>query len=305
MSRALLITGATGKQGGSVIRALLAANADFDILAVTRDSSSPSARKLVEKSPRISLVQGNLNDAEGIFDTAKAASKVPIWGVFSVQTPAMNKTGPIIEERQGKALVDAAINHGVQHFVYSSVDRSGAKSFENATNIPHFKSKHNIEHHLVQKSKEAALGWTILRPVAFMENFDGGFLGKVFATSWRLVVKSRPLQLIATADIGAFAAKAFMSPREFNGKAISLAGDELTYEQMATLYSKKIQSGVPATWALLARLVLWLSEEMSTMFTFFEKEGYGANIKELREEHPELMTLETWLDKSSFPKKDA
>ena len=85
MSRALLITGATGKQGGSVIRALLAANADFDILAVTRDSSSPSAKKLAEKSPRISLVQGNLDNAEGIFDTAKTASKVPIWGVFSVQ----------------------------------------------------------------------------------------------------------------------------------------------------------------------------------------------------------------------------
>lgn len=93
MSRALLITGATGKQGGSVIRALLAANADFDILAVTRDSSSPSAKKLVEKSPRISLVQGNLNDAEGIFDTAKAASKVPIWGVFSVQVSIVSFCG--------------------------------------------------------------------------------------------------------------------------------------------------------------------------------------------------------------------
>lgn len=215
----------------------------------------------------------------------------------------MNKTGPIIEERQGKALVDAAIKAGVQHFVYSSVDRSGAKSYENPTNIPHFKSKHNIEHHLIEKSKGTSLGWTILRPVAFMENFDGGFVGKVFATSWQLVVKSRPLQLIATTDIGVFGAKAFQSPKQFNEKAISLAGDELTYQQMAAVFSKNIQGGVPGTWSILARLVLWLSEEMGTMFAFFEKEGYGANVEELRKEHPELMTLEKWLEKSPFPKK--
>lgn len=85
MSRALLITGATGKQGGSVIKALLARNADFKILAVTRDVASPSAKRLAAASPKITLVQGNLDNTEAIFQNAKKAAQEPVWGVFSVQ----------------------------------------------------------------------------------------------------------------------------------------------------------------------------------------------------------------------------
>ncbi|KAI5919191.1 hypothetical protein F4810DRAFT_688748 [Camillea tinctor] len=298
MSRALLITGATGKQGSAVITALLDAKADFQILAVTRDTSSASATRLAAKSSNIVLVEGNLDDPDAIFTNAKKATSFPIWGVFSVQLPAMNKTGPMIEERQGKALVDVALKHSVKHFVYASVDRHGERSLDNPTNIPHFVSKHHIEHHLIKKARGTEMGWTILRPVAFMENLDGGFIGKVFATSWKVVVKSRPLQLIATADIGAFAVKSFMAPHEFNGKSISLAGDALTYEQMATLVRQKTGSEPPLTWGIVARLVMWLSKEMGTMFNFFEKEGYGADIEELRKMHPGLQDFRTWLEGS-------
>ena len=83
MSRALLITGATGKQGGAVVRAL-AAKADFQILAVTRDLSSQSAQRLA-KFPNIKLVTGNLDDCGEIFKAAKTVSDEPIWGVYSVQ----------------------------------------------------------------------------------------------------------------------------------------------------------------------------------------------------------------------------
>lgn len=210
----------------------------------------------------------------------------------------MTKNGPKIEEVQGKALVDSAIKHGVKHFVYSSVDRSGEKSIHNPTDIPHFVSKHNIETYLIAQTENTDMGWTILRPVAFMENFDGGFVGKVFATAWRLVVKSRPLQLIATEDIGIFAAKSFLDPDTFRGKAISLAGDDLTYKQMAQVFKEKTGAEAPETWGFVARLVLWLSEEMGTMFRFFEKEGYGANIEDLKRMHPELKDLGAWLEKT-------
>jgi uncharacterized protein YbjT (DUF2867 family) len=85
MSRALLITGATGSQGGSVIRALLAKDADFRILAVTRNASSAAAKRLDASSPKVTLIQGNLDDCEAIFETATKAVQAPIWGVFSVQ----------------------------------------------------------------------------------------------------------------------------------------------------------------------------------------------------------------------------
>jgi uncharacterized protein YbjT (DUF2867 family) len=84
-SRALLITGATGKQGGSVINALLKADAPFEILAVTRNAQSASAQKLLQKSPKIKLVTGDFSAIDDIFSKAKEASSTPIWGVFSVQ----------------------------------------------------------------------------------------------------------------------------------------------------------------------------------------------------------------------------
>ncbi|KAL7919979.1 hypothetical protein ACQKWADRAFT_299817 [Trichoderma austrokoningii] len=299
MSRALLITGATGKQGGSVIKALLAKKTNLKILAVTRDVSSPSAKRLAAASPNITLVQGNLDNTEAIFQNAEKAAQEPVWGVFSVQLPAMNKTGPIVEEAQGKALVDSAIKHGVKHFVYSSVDRNGAKSIDNPTNIPHFISKHHIEHHLINSAKDN-MSWTILRPVAFMENFAPGFVGKIFATAWREAVKSRPLQLISTDDIGAFAALSFMQPQQFSGRSISLAGDELSYAQLEDIFRKQTGHPPSTTFGFIARLVLRMSEEMGTMFTFFEKEGYGADIKSLKEVYPDLKSFSQWLGSSSL-----
>ncbi|PNP43546.1 hypothetical protein TGAMA5MH_04518 [Trichoderma gamsii] len=301
MSRALLITGATGKQGGSAIKALLARNADFKILAVTRDVASPSAKSLAAASPRITLIQGNLDNTEAIFQSAKKAAQEPVWGVFSVQVPAMNKTGSIIEQAQGKALVDSAIKHGVKHFVYASVDRGGAKSIDNPTNVPHFVSKHHIEHHLIDNAKDK-MSWTILRPVAFMENFAPGFVGKVFTTMWREAIKSRPLQLISTDDIGAFAALSFMQPHQFSGQSISLAGDELTFAQVEEVFRKETGSPPPTTFGFIARLALRMSEEMRTMFAFFEKEGYGADIKSLKDIHPELKNFSQWLGDRSMVK---
>lgn len=84
-ARAILIAGATGKQGGSVIDALLKADAPFEILALTRNAQSASSQKLLQKSSKIKLVTGNLDAVDDVFLKAKAATKAPIWGLFSVQ----------------------------------------------------------------------------------------------------------------------------------------------------------------------------------------------------------------------------
>lgn len=85
MSRAVLISGATGKQGGAVLNRLVKQNADFEILAITRNAKSPSAQRLLAKSPKIKLVEGNFADSAGIFKMARSVTDKPIWGVFSVQ----------------------------------------------------------------------------------------------------------------------------------------------------------------------------------------------------------------------------
>lgn len=89
MSRAILVTGATGKQGGSVVNALLNQNADFEILALTRDPQSASAQRLARRSSKIKLVGGNLDSVEEIFNNINKVTETPVWGVYSVQVSFM------------------------------------------------------------------------------------------------------------------------------------------------------------------------------------------------------------------------
>jgi uncharacterized protein YbjT (DUF2867 family) len=169
MAKVVLITGATGKQGGAVINSLLASPEakNITILAVTRNPESESAKKLADKGCK--LVVGDMDDIPAIFEAAKKVCSEPVWGVFSVQLPHGKGNSGDAEEKQGKDLVDGAIANGVKMFVYSSVERGGeTKSFDNPTPVPHFITKHNIEHHLVEKA-EGKMDWTILRPVAFMD----------------------------------------------------------------------------------------------------------------------------------------
>lgn len=173
-----LITGATGTQGGAVIQALLSApnSSEIIIFALTRNTESASAKRLADKSPeQIKLVQGNLNDCPAIF---RAVAR-PISGVFCVSIPALGPGAKSdAEEVQGKALIDAALEHGVAYFVFTSLDRHGVDSDSNDTDIPHFISKANIERHLREKSTGTQMTWTILRPTAFMDNLTTGFAGK-------------------------------------------------------------------------------------------------------------------------------
>jgi len=307
MSKGLLITGATGKQGGSTIDALVSSPAnssDYTILAVTRNANSSSAKELLAKSDKIKIVQGDLNDVPGLFNAANATHS-NIWGVFSVQVPAGKGQTTETEQTQGKALVDEALKAGVKQFVYSSVDRGGDKSYDNPTNIPHFISKHNIEHHLIDKAKGTDISYTILRPTAFMENWAPGMFGKMFGAMWTASLpQDRKLQLISTADIGHFAAQALTKPEAYRNRVISLAGDELSFAEATKIFRDKTGSPAPATYSFLGSGMLWGIKEMGTMFSWFRDEGYGANISELKKEHPGLLTLGDWIEKkSAFAKK--
>ncbi len=303
MSKALLITGATGKQGRGVIDALLELpNAsDYTILAVTRTANSPSATALANKSPSIKLVEGNLDDPEAIFKKAAATTDVPIWGVFSVQVPMGGGQTPKSEERQGKALVDAALAHDVKHFVYTSVDRGGdQKSSSNPTNVPHFISKHNIEKHLEERvsAEKGKMTYTILRPVGFFDNWTPDFMGKGFGAMWRAGLPDKfKLQLIACSDIGFFAAQAFARPEEYKNKAFALAGDELSFSQANQVFKEKTGKDMPTTFTFLGSAMLWGIKEMGSMFAWFREEGYGCDIAALKKQNPKLKTLGDWLEK--------
>jgi uncharacterized protein YbjT (DUF2867 family) len=124
----ILVTGATGQQGGAVARHLL--DRGFRVLALTRDPSKQAAWDLANRGAE--LVRGDLNDAASIAPLLEG-----VYGVFSVQNPA--ESGIDGEIRQGINLANAALEADVRHFVYSSV--AGANLH---TGIPFFDSKWTI-----------------------------------------------------------------------------------------------------------------------------------------------------------------
>ncbi|KAH7370610.1 hypothetical protein BKA65DRAFT_602859 [Rhexocercosporidium sp. MPI-PUGE-AT-0058] len=304
MSSTFLVTGATGKQGGAVIDALLAASQDATIIALTRNAQSQSAKSLILKAPeQIKLLEGNLKDCPAIFAKAGCA----ISGVFCVSNPEIGfRADSEAEETQGKALVEGALANNVQHFVYTSVDRHGSDSDSNATDIPHFISKTNIEKHLIGKSKGSQMSWTILRPTAFMDNITLGFAGKIFPTAWKVGLSpTTKLQLVSTRDIGHFGAQALLNPKDFGGRTISLAGDKLTFDEANAVFLKTVGREVPQTYGFIARFLLWAIKDLNLMFKFFEDVGYDADIPALRREHHSLLSFEDWLKTSHFAVKDS
>jgi uncharacterized protein YbjT (DUF2867 family) len=295
MSRTVIITGATGKQGGAVLEALKSQQTTppLEILALTRTTDSPQAQFLTQLSPNIKLLQGDLSDPTTMFTNAKALTKNPIWGVYSMQAK-----GPE-EETQGKALIDAAIAHNVQFFVYSSVDRGDAKSSSDPTTVPHWATKHRIEKHLEQKSSGTSMRYTILRPTAFMENLSNDFMGRTMASMWQSALGDKPLQLVATRDIGWFAAQALAHPDEFAGQSISLAGAEVSYAEANLVFREKFGKDLPMTYGVVSHLVLHMVKDVNAMFKWLKKNDNGGNVLELRKMHPGLMDLGMWLEKES------
>ena len=111
MHRNVLVTGATGKQGRALIRALLQPSAaetggpEFRVYAVTRNPSSPTAQSLrdVGNGNNIIVVEGNLDVPESITKIFEAAkSNGGMWGVFAVLAFPGLGADASGEERQGK-----------------------------------------------------------------------------------------------------------------------------------------------------------------------------------------------------------
>lgn len=279
--RTLLITGATGKQGGALITSLLASPSasSFNILALTRKKTSAAAKALAARSPKLTLIEGNLDDPRAVFASARKTltpSQAPISGVFSVQTPMSGN-----EEKQGKDLVDAALENGIEQFVYSSVERGAGSP---ATDVPHFAHKHHIEEHLMEKSEGGRMDWTILRPVCFMDNLTPDFPGKLFVTAWKRTLdqSDKPIQLIHTPDIGVVAAEAFLHPEEYRNQTMSLAGDEITYAEADAVFKEKVGKDMPVTFGPLVGAAMWAIKDLGLMFRWFKDEGFATPVEELK-----------------------
>ena len=303
MSKAILINGVTGKQGRALVQKL-STSPEFEIFGVTRNPDSAHATTLSRKYPALKLITGNPDHPADIF----ASTPRQIWGVYSLQAAMVSGFNPAREEVQGKGLIDQALANGVQHFVYSSVDRHGAQSDTNETNVPHFQSKFRIEEHLRQQVENlnhttatSPMTYTILRLPVFMENFTDDFSGRLMASSWKLGLDSdKRLQLISAVDIAHFAHQAFLGTPAYRNRAISLAGDELTFNEANEAFKALFDRDLPMTFSLVGWAMLKGVRELGTMIRWFNEVGCAADIETLRKENPRLVRFSEWLETSDF-----
>jgi uncharacterized protein YbjT (DUF2867 family) len=271
--RTIVVTGATGKQGGAVVRHLL--RDGWKVRAITRRPESEAAQALAAQG--VEVVKGDMGNRADMDRALKGA-----YGVFSVQNTW--EAGVEGEVAQGKNVADAAKAAGVKHFVYTSV--GGA---ERDTGIPHFDSKWELE----QYHQALELPVTTIRPVFFMENLTPGMMGPREGTIYIAMPPDVPLQMIATDDIGGIVAMVFADPEAFMGQAIEIAGDAATFPQVAAVLSKASGSPVHYAEQTLEQVGAY-SPEMAVMLKWFVDKGYEADIPAVRRLYPELHDFETW-----------
>jgi len=279
----VLVTGGTGSQGGATVTHLMAAK-KVRVRVLTRNLESPKAKSLAARG--VELVKGDFEDMASL-----RAALAGVSAAFSVQQWT-EKGGTAAEELNGKRFADAVKASGSPHLVYSS-----AEGVERKSGLGHYESKWAIEQHI----RDLELQATILRPVGFMDALGvpavqrGMYLG-MFRANWGV---SHRVQFVATYDIGWFAARALEDPERYAGRVIPLAGDELNVADIIRTYKTVIghKPWVAPIPTFVAKMMV--PKEFADMFRWIRENGFEADIAQVRQEYPQLLTFAGWLKKYS------
>ncbi|GAA1854647.1 NmrA family NAD(P)-binding protein [Microlunatus capsulatus] len=270
------VLGATGQQGGAVVRALRARGAG--VRALVRDVHDPRSRALAADG--VHVVRADTDDPAGL-----PAAMAGLRGLFAMTVFAGH--GPEGEVVQGRAVVDAAAAAGVPHVVYSSV--GGA---DRGSGVPHFASKWAVEEHL----RASGVPASVVRPVFFMENFLGALAPApgdgdlVLRTPLRPGV---PLQMIAVADIGAVAAAALLDPALVPPDGLEIGGDELTPEAVTEVVAARTGTTCRLATVPLADVG---DDDSRAMFGWLGTlPAYRADVARTRRLQPALQTFDDFV----------
>lgn len=277
----ILVTGATGKQGGTTARRLLADGRA--VRALVRDAHAPAAQELAAAGAE--LVVGDFDAPETL-----AAALAGVSGLFLVPPAAYGPEGwdVDLEAARGEAIVEAARAAGVRQIVFTGIASMGDSTSWGAT------GKKRIEDAIIA----SGLQYTVLRPVRFMENYllrTSPVDGIKDGVHRHLFPAEGPMKVIAVADIGDIAGLAFADPDRFHGRVLELAGDvlvppvaaaaisaatghQVSYHEVGEAEADAIGAEIGNTWRLMRHTG-----------------GWRADVDEIRAIHPGLRTFDTWL----------
>jgi uncharacterized protein YbjT (DUF2867 family) len=278
--RIVVVTGATGRQGGAVTRHLLSSG--WRVRALTRKPNGEPAQRLAAIGAEV--LGADLADPATLDPVFRDA-----YGVFSVQNTMT--AGLESEIQQGRNVGEAARKAGVQHVVYGSAG-TGVR-----TGIGSWDSKLAVQDHL----DALGLPLTVLRPTAFMELMtDPAFYPPV--TVWqvmpRLVGADRPIPWLCVDDLGAVATAAFAEPERFIGADLKLVADLRSIDDCRQIWQrvtgKRPRRFPMPTWAFER----FVGTDLTTMWRWLHSHDVDASEAETRKILPAALTVQEWLSRS-------
>lgn len=294
--KAILVIGATGAQGGSVARYLLA-RGEFKVRGFTRRPDSDEAKALRRAGAEIA--QGDLEDAASIRAALKGC--YGCYGVTNFWEHFEREYG------EGKNLVDAVKRSNVEHFVFSTLPHC-KKISAGKLEVPHFDLKAQLEAY----ARGLDIPTTFVHVAFYFENFltffplqwqeDGSF-------AFGFPQGDTPLAGVAVEDVGSIVSVIFERPKEYLGQVVGIVGDDLTGEQYAETMTRIL--GTKVTYHHVPRQEFASqkfpgAEDLANMFEFNRLyiPNRKADLEACRALNPEMQTFETWLksNKGAFVK---
>lgn len=290
----ILVTGATGAQGGSVARHLLA-RGKFAVRCLTRNPESERAAALRQAGAEV--VKGDLDDI-GSLRTALTGC----YGAFGVTNYWEHFER---EYEQGKNLIDAVADSGVQHFVLSTLPY--AKKISNGTlEVPHFDMKGMLEEY----ARDRIPGTTFVHVAYYFENFLAWFAPRKQPDgtyAFGFPQGDTPLAGVAVEDVGGVVAVLFEHPEKYKARTVGIVGADLPprayAEAMARVLGEKVvYNYIPRE--VFASFGFPGAEDLANMFEFNRLyiPNRRAELEESRALYARMQTFEAWLNahKDSF-----
>lgn len=287
--RTVLVTGATGLQGGAVARALLARG--HRVRALTRDPAAPAARELAALGA--TPVAGDFDDPATLRAAAEGADTV-----YLMSTPL--EQGPQGETRQALGALDALSAAGPAHLIYGS-----AAAADQGTGIDWFDSKIPVEK-AVQRYPSR---WTIVAPVVFMNVARAPHVLAAlrYGRLAMALAPDRPLQYVDPRDIGGFVARVAERPGDFDGQRVEIASQELTGPELAAVLGEATHRQVSYQEMELAQLREYGGPQLVAMFRWFSEVGFSVDVPGLHARWPEVgwHTFASWAREQDWSELDA
>lgn len=308
----IAVVGATGAQGGGLVRAILEDKfGGFTARAITRDPNSDKAKALADAGAEV--VQADVDNAKSLTKAFEGAH-----GAFCV-TFFWAHMKPEVELAEARNMAQAAKDAGIRHAIWSTLEDTRKSVPLSDDRMPTLMGKYKVPHFDAKGEADAiftelGVPTTFLVTSFYWENFIHFGMGPKKGADGKLAITlpmgTKKLPSISAEDIGKVAYAIFEKGDETIGKTIGIAGGHLSGAQMAKSLSKAIGQEVrynAVTPADYRKFGFPGAEDLGNMFQFnseFEQDCCDArNISETKSLNPDLLTFDRWLvqNKSRIP----